>query len=336
MSEKIVNVVLSGGSGTRLWPLSRTSKPKQFLQIFDGLSLFQNTIKRNQKIVDDYLLITNTSQVADAEKQGKEIEIDISTKIIEPVGRNTAPAIALGALSLDKDAIMVVTPSDHMIADEKLYNSSMEDAIKLAKKGFLVTFGIQPQKPDTGFGYIEYEGENVISFREKPDVKTAEEFLKKGNFNWNSGMFCFKASVFLEELKLYNPEMYETSVNAYKTIHEGKIELEAMQKIPSDSIDYAVMEKSKKIKTISTSFYWTDLGTFDSIINYFEDGKKVDGLDKGEGNNFFFSKKKVISDVNNLIIIDTKDTLVILEKEKTNNIKTIYNKVKEELPNLIK
>lgn len=336
MSEKIVNVVLSGGSGTRLWPLSRTSKPKQFLQIFDGLSLFQNTIKRNQKIVDDYLLITNTSQVADAEKQGKEIEIDISTKIIEPVGRNTAPAIALGALSLDKDVIMVVTPSDHMIADEKLYNSSMEDAIKLAKKGFLVTFGIQPLKPDTGFGYIEYEGENVISFREKPDVKTAEEFLKKGNFNWNSGMFCFKASVFLEELKLYNPEMYETSVNAYKTIHEGKIELEAMQKIPSNSIDYAVMEKSKKIKTISTSFYWTDLGTFDSIINYFEDGKKVDGLDKGEGNNFFFSKKKVISDVNNLIIIDTKDTLVILEKEKTNNIKTIYNKVKEEFPNLIK
>ena len=334
--NKIVNVILSGGSGTRLWPLSRKSKPKQFLQMFDGLSLFQHTVKRNQNVVDDYLLVTNSSQILEAEDQVKDIGINISKKVIEPIGRNTAPAIAIAALSLDKDAIMIVTPSDHIIANEKLYEESINRAIELANENYLVTFGIKPTSPNTGFGYIEYEYENVISFREKPDIKTAEEFLKKGNFNWNSGMFCFKASVFLEELKLYNPEMYETSVNAYKTIHEGKIELEAMQKIPSDSIDYAVMEKSKKIKTISTSFYWTDLGTFDSIINYFEDGKKVDGLDKGEGNNFFFSKKKVISDVNNLIIIDTKDTLVILEKEKTNNIKTIYNKVKEELPNLIK
>ncbi len=334
--SKVVNVILSGGSGTRLWPLSRASKPKQFLQIFDGLSLFQHTVKRNRSIVDDYFLITNILQINDAEKQSKEIGIDKLHRIIEPIGRNTAPAIALAALGLEDDTIMIVTPSDHMVADEKQYRASMERAVQLAKEDYLVTFGIQPKEPNTGFGYIEYEGENVLSFREKPDIKTAEAFLKKGNFSWNSGMFCFKASVYLEELKLHHKEMYKASVKAYNTITNGEVDLTAMQSIPSDSIDYAVMEKSSRIKIVSSDFYWTDLGTFDAIINYLEEGGVVNELKKAESKSYTFSKKQVFSDIENLIIIDTEDTLVILEKGKTNNIKEIYNKVKEQLPDLIK
>lgn len=334
--SKVVNVILSGGSGTRLWPLSRTSKPKQFLQLFDGLSLFQSTVKRNLDIVGDYLLVTNASQIFDAEEQANQIGTKISKRIVEPVGRNTAPAIALAALSLDDDAIMIVTPSDHMIGDANLYKSSMNRAIDLAEENYLVTFGIKPTEPNTGFGYIEYEGENVISFREKPDAKTAEKFFKQGNFNWNSGMFCFKASVFLEELKKHNAIMYETSVVAYKMAVNGNIDLKAMQNIPSDSIDYAVMEKSDKIKTISADFYWTDLGSFDAIINYFEEGKKVKELKEINNKSYAFSEKKVFSAVENIVVVDTEDALVILEREKTGTIKEIYSKVKEELPNLTK
>lgn len=336
MEGKVVNVILSGGSGTRLWPLSRTSKPKQFLKMFDGLSLFQHTVKRNQLIVDDYLLITNTSQITDAEKQIKELGINNLNKIIEPVGRNTAPAIALAALSMSKDDVMIVAPSDHMIADGKLYKNSMERAVELAKDNYLVTFGIKPTSPNTRFGYIEYDNENVISFREKPDLKTAENFLQQGNFSWNSGMFCFKASIYLEELKLHHKEMYEAAVKAYNTIANGEIDLTVMQNIPSDSIDYAIMEKSTRIKTVSVNFYWIDLGTFDAIINYFEEGKEVSSLERIDKKSYTFSNRKVFSDVENLIIIDTEDTLVVLERGKTNNIKGIYNKVKEELPYLTK
>ena len=334
--NNIVNVILSGGSGTRLWPLSRASKPKQFLQMFNNLSLFQHTVKRNQFIVDNYLLITNSTQIFEAQKQVKEIGVNISKKVIEPIGRNTAPAIALAALSLGKDAIMIVTPSDHMIADEELYRVSMKRAIELANNDFLVTFGIQPTEPNTGFGYIEYEKENVISFREKPDLKTAEEFLKKGNFNWNSGMFCFKASVFLEELKMYNPKMYEASIKAFESIENGEVAFEAMKQIPSDSIDYAVMEKSKRIKTVSADFYWTDLGTFDAIINYFEEGNDVVNLHRVlNKSTYSFSDKKIFTNVDDLIVVNTMDSIVILKKNNSNDIKSIYNKVKEDYPELI-
>lgn len=334
--SKVVNVILSGGSGTRLWPLSRTSKPKQFLQLFDKISLFQHTIKRNLDIVDDYLLVTNASQISDAEEQARQVGVKISRKIIEPIGRNTAPAIALAALSLDDDAIMIVTPSDHMIGDENLYKSSMNRAVNLAKDNYLVTFGIKPTEPNVGFGYIEYIGEDVISFREKPDAKTAQKFLKQGSFNWNSGMFCFKASVFLEELKRCNAIMYKTSLKAYETITNSSIDLEAMQNIPADSIDYAVMEKSDRIKTVSTNFYWTDLGSFDAIINYFEEGKQVACLEKINNRSYAFSEKKVFSPIKNIVVIDTEDALVVLERQKTGTIKEIYNKVEEELPNLTK
>jgi len=332
--QKIINVILSGGSGTRLWPLSRTNKPKQFLQLFEGKSLFQHTLLRNQQVADEFMLITNEAQYEAAEKQALDLEINIAHKIIEPIGRNTAPAIALAALSVDKDAILFVTPSDHMTADEDKYKTCVSRAIELANENNIVTFGIKPTEPHTGYGYIEFEKEEVLKFREKPSAKDAQLFLEKGNFYWNSGMFCFKASVFLEELEKYHPEMLAACKKALPTIQNGVVGLEAMKQIPADSIDYAVLEHSEVIKTVASNFYWTDLGSFDAIINYFEEGNEVDNLQVVEtenGNSFVFSKKKVVgAEIADLIVVDTEDSILILPKGKSDLVKGIYNGIKEE------
>ena len=333
LPSKIINVILSGGSGTRLWPLSRKSNPKQFLQLFSGKSLFQHTLLRNQNVVDEYMLITNESQYDTAEKQADDLGIKISKKIIEPVGRNTAPAITLAALSVDRDTILFVTPSDHMTADEKLYGDCLNRAIEIANENSIVTFGIKPTEPHTGYGYIEFEEEEVIQFREKPSAIDAQLFLEKGNFYWNSGMFCFKAGVFLDELRKYHPEMLAACERALPTIEKGVIGLEAMKAIPSDSIDYAVLEHSNVIKTVASNFYWTDLGSFDAIINYFEEGKIVDTLQQIEnpnGKSFIFSKKKVVgAEISNVIIVDTEDSILILPRSESDLVKGIYNNIKE-------
>lgn len=336
MKGRIVNVILSGGSGTRLWPLSRESKPKQFIQMFNDLSLFQHTVNRNKGLVDDFLLVTNSLQINQAKSQLDDISVDISKIIIEPIGRNTAPAIALAALSLDKDDIMIVTPSDHMIDDLELYNRSIEKSLELAEQDFLVTFGIKPTNPNTGFGYIESDGENVLSFREKPDSKTAKDFLNEGNFNWNSGIFCFKASTFLNELKKYNQLMFEACLIAIKSISkEGELNKELMLKIPSDSIDYAVLEKSEKIKTISSKFYWTDLGTFDAIIDYKIKSNKVDGLVKTTSDTYgFIEGKKLYTNKTDLIVVDTEDSIIILDRNHSNEVKELYSHMKIVNPEL--
>ncbi len=335
--RKVVNVVLSGGSGTRLWPLSKQVKPKQFLNIFDGNSLFQHTLLRNKNISNEFLLVTNGKQESLAIEQASEIGSIIQQRIIEPIGRNTAPAIALAAMSLDKDDILMVTPSDHMIYNIDLYNKSMERAIVLADQGYLVTFGVKPTNPNIGYGYIEYDGENVLSFREKPNINIAKEFLDKGNYAWNSGMFCFKVSVFLDELKRYHPKMYETCLKANSTKDEfGNIGLDAMKEIPEDSIDYTVLEKSDKIKMVTSEFYWTDLGSFDSIIDYFENNNKVESLQKLDNStSFAFSTKNVYSEIKDIIIIETKDTIVVLDRKESNQIKEIYKRVKNSKPEFL-
>ncbi len=338
MKNKVVNVILSGGSGTRLWPLSRKNNPKQFLQIFEKKSLFQHTISRNQDIADAYMLITNEAQYTEAEKQAANLGAVIAHKIIEPVGRNTAPAIALAALSVPKETVLFVTPSDHMIENGKSYNTAVSRAIDLASQNFIVTFGIKPTSPHTGFGYIEFDKEEVVNFREKPSAKDAQLFLEKGNFYWNSGMFCFKAGVFLEELKKYAPEMLTACKKAMPSIKNGKIGLDVMQNIPADSVDYAVLEHSAIIKTVSSSFYWTDLGSFDAIINYYQEGNDVNNLQEisnEKGNSYVFSNKKVVgAEVANVIVVDTEDSLLILPKSQSDLVKRIYKKIKETDTNL--
>src|SRR5690606_7834371 len=260
-----------------------------------------------------------------ASEQVDEIGKNFDYKVLEPVPRNTAPAITLAALSVDKDDILFVTPSDHMIDDKETYANCVHDAIELAKKDFLVTFSIKPTFAETGYGYIEFDGNDVKSFREKPDLKTAKEFLSKGNFYWNSGMFCFKAGVYLDEIKKHSPEIYHKSVEAFKSGVNEK----TMSEIPEDSVDYAVFEKSGIIKTIPSSFRWNDLGNFDSLLEYLEEyGEGVSGVQGVDIENCkAFAKKKVFGiGVSDLNIIETEDSIIVLPCGKAQEIKKVYQK----------
>ncbi|GGF61030.1 mannose-1-phosphate guanylyltransferase [Wenyingzhuangia marina] len=326
---KIINVVLSGGVGSRLWPISRQKSPKQFLQIFEGKSLFQYTVLRNKKLVDDYMLVTNESQLTMAVNQSKELGVKIDKKIIESVGRNTAPAITLAALSLAPEDIMFITPSDHMIGDEKEYKLAVKNAIRLAKEGNIVTFGIQPLKPETGYGYIEYDAEDVKSFREKPNQDLAIKYIRSGNFCWNSGMFCFKASVFLEEIKEYQPDIYDTSVAAYANSQDGFVAKDDMEKIPEDSIDFAVLEKSRIIKMVKSHFIWSDLGSFDSLISYAKDfqNDELFQMMKGENivNSYAMCSKPVYATrgIDHIVLIEAEDCILLITKDKSEEVKQI-------------
>jgi len=184
--------------------------PKQFVKLFDDKSLFQLTVERNSKVCDNQFIVSNTEQYFLALDQLEELNKINNRYLLEPVGRNTAPAIALACMALDRDEIVLVTPSDHLIKDEVEYKKVLLQAEELAGEDNLVTFGITPTFPETGFGYIESEGLSVKAFHEKPDIQVATEYLNAGNYYWNSGMFCFKAGVFLDELEKYSPEVYET------------------------------------------------------------------------------------------------------------------------------
>lgn len=321
----MINLILCGGSGTRLWPLSRTLMPKQFVKLFDDKSLFQLTVQRNSQICENQLIVSNSEQYFLAFDQLEELQKTNNRYLLEPIGRNTAPAIALACMALKSDEIVLVTPSDHLIKDVEAYKKSVLTAKSLAQEGFLVTFGIKPTFAETGFGYIEATGSDVKAFHEKPDVKTATRYVEAGNYYWNSGMFCFKAGTFLEELEHYAPEIFRTCKNAYANAkHDGMIRIcyDDMMKIPEDSIDYAVMEKSKKVKVVPSNIGWSDVGSFDALSNE---------LPNDEKNNFILSNKKVCTiDVEDLIIIDTEDALLISRKGSSQKVKDVVSKLKHE------
>ncbi|WP_086476189.1 mannose-1-phosphate guanylyltransferase [Arenibacter amylolyticus] len=326
---KIVNVILSGGFGTRLWPLSRPEHPKQFLKLFEGKSLFQHTILRNDSLVDACMILTNENHYKMALEQIQELQKNFDEKVLEPLPRNTAPAITLAALAVEEDDILFVTPSDHMTANQEIYEQCVKRAIALAKENYLVTFSIKPEYPETGYGYIEFKDEDVLSFREKPDAKTAKAFVESGNFYWNSGMFCFKAGVFLKEIKKYSLEIYQKSLEAY---NKG-VTVSTMEAIPEESVDYAVFEKSKKIKTVPSNFQWNDLGTFDSLVDYLtnQDEDNCSAIQKIEGvnvqNSHAISTKKVVGiDLDNLILVETHDTILLLPKGASQKVKEVYQR----------
>ena len=259
----IYNVILSGGVGSRLWPLSRKSHPKQYLPLFDNKSLFELTIQRNRPIADKLMVIGNRDNDHLSQEVLDKLDVEY-LKIVEAVPRNTAAAIAFAALAVDDDDILIVTPSDHLIEDMEAYQVAMKKAIDLAQNDFIVTFGIHPTRPETGYGYIEHKGDKVLSFREKPNHITAQDFIEQGNFLWNSGMFCFKAKVLLKELKKFEKEIYEQSKIAWEASNNGELDEALSLEIPSNSIDYAVMERSKKIKVVPAKFVWNDLGSFET------------------------------------------------------------------------
>jgi mannose-1-phosphate guanylyltransferase len=351
----MTNIILCGGSGTRLWPISRTLMPKQFVKLFDvptqpisqndspsKKSLFQLTVVRNHTICNEQFIVSNAEQYFLALDQLNEMNVLSNHYLLEPIGRNTAPAIALACMALDPEEIVLVTPSDHLIKNQQSYIQAVERAKELASQDYLVTFGITPTFAETGFGYIEADkgnGEEVVSFKEKPDFNTATQYLNAGNYYWNSGMFCFKAGIFLEELRELSLQVFETCTVAFKNATTNgmiRIAHEDMLSIPEDSIDYAVMEKSNRVKVVASDIGWSDVGSFDAL--YEELPKDASGntvCDKhisiDSKNNLVLSDTRKIAtiDVEDLIIVDTDDALLVSKKGSSQKVKSIVTELKK-------
>ena len=337
----MTNIILCGGSGTRLWPISRTLMPKQFVKLFDDKSLFQLTVQRNSKVCDNQYIVSNTEQYFLALDQLEELDKQNNKYLLEPVGRNTAPAIALACMSLPKDEIVLVTPSDHLIKDEIEYKKVLAQAKELAQENNLVTFGITPTFPETGFGYIEAEGLSVKAFHEKPDKQTAQSYLDAKNYYWNSGMFCFKAGVFLDELKKYSPAIYETSLKALNNTSSDttmtRIKHDNMIAIPDDSIDYAVMEKSSIVKVVPSDINWSDVGSFDALFEELPKDENNNTINKNhisidsKNNLIYGSERKIATvDIEDLIIVDSGDALLISKKGSSQKVKQIVAQVRKD------
>ncbi len=334
-------VILCGGSGTRLWPVSRTLYPKQFCQLFGDESLFQKTISRNINLANSFKVVINQEQYFLGLDQAEQINAKKPCQfILEPVGRNTAPAIAIAALAADPDEILLIVPSDHLIEKQSDYEKAIKQAVELARADNLVTFGIKPHYAETGYGYIEASGFDVKSFKEKPDAQTAESYLKAGNFFWNSGMFCFKAGAFLSELKKHTPDIYADSLKAFNAAKKEeqaiRVRMEDMKAIRSESIDYAVMEKSTLVKVVPADIGWSDLGSFDALYDALPKDNSGNTISEnvihiGSKNNLIIGNKRLIStiDVEDLMIVDTTDAIVIAKKGSTQKVKELVAEVKK-------
>ncbi len=345
----MIALIMAGGVGTRFWPLSRESNPKQFLKIVSDKSMIQMTVERllNKNEIEDIFIVTAKSQV---EVIGKHIpELPKENIIIEPFGMNTAPCIALSALYLsrkyDKKETMIVLPADHLIEDEKAFLQSLETGLKSAEDEYLVTFGIKPDYPATGYGYVEAKKEiceNVFSvkqFKEKPDIITAESFLKAGNFFWNSGMFMWKIETIFKAFQNHLPEVasllnrISIKWDATGTCADISEEYEKMPKLP---IDIGIMEKAKKRVVIPVDYGWSDVGSWKALydVSQKDENKNVLNCENeiiDSKNNYVNSDKFVaLIGVENLIIVDTKDALLISRKADSEQVKKIVNKLKDE------
>jgi len=336
----MTNIILCGGNGTRLWPISRTLMPKQFIKLFDDKSLFQLTVERNREFCKNLFVVSNVEQYFLAIDQLNEISKNDAQYLLEPIGRNTAPAIALACMQLKADEVVLVTPSDHLVKNEKEYEKVLMSAQKFALKGNLVTFGINPSYAETGFGYIEADGSSVKAFHEKPDNVTAQKYIDAGNYYWNSGMFCFKAGVFLEELKKYSPDVYETAKQALENSviknNLTRIQHEDMLKIPDNSIDYALMEKSSIVKVVESNIDWSDVGSFDALYEELPQDKNGNTVNDrhvsiDSYNNLIYCKNRYIAtvDIEDTLIVDTGDALLISKKGSSQKVKQVVARLRK-------
>lgn len=335
---------MAGGTGTRLWPLSRSEYPKQFLKLISNDSLLQQTLTRvsSTEFYPPYVITNHKYRFIVAE-QIAELSIDNSQIILEPEGRNTAPAIALAALLALKngyDPVMAVLASDHCIGNTDSLIEALKYGAGLAEKGWLITFGIQPTRPETGYGYIEV-GENFCSrsmkvtrFVEKPKREVAEHYIQQGCYYWNSGMFMFKASAYLQELKKYRNDIFTICEKAIdKSVSDLdfiRLDHDLFKECPSDSIDYAVMEKTNNSLVIPLDAKWDDIGSWTSlwdISDKDENGNSMTGdvVTVNCKNNYFYAKDKLIAGLNitDLIVIQTEDSVLIADKNNTQDIKKI-------------
>ena len=346
----ITPIIISGGSGTRLWPLSRKLQPKQFISLGNDTTLFQDTILRLPKEAENPIIICNEEHRFLAAEQLREINKLSTGIILEPIGKNTAPAITLAALKLHSssaDPILLVLPADHMIEDIHSFHKAIKIAKTLAIQNKLVTFGILPNKAETGYGYIEAEMNlnskfyNIKSFKEKPNQTNANKYFKSEKYLWNSGMFMFKSSIYLQELEKFAPEILACCKNSLKDERQDhdfiRLINEEFLKCPELSIDYAVMEHTKSSVVVPLDANWNDVGSWESLMSSKlkdTEGNVVEGdviLDNVE-NTFAYSSNRLVSavGVSDLIIIDTSDALLVTSKEYSQNIKKIVAKLKDQ------
>ena len=345
----IVPVILSGGSGTRLWPLSRKMHPKQLLPLLNETSLLQDTVNRfkNADDIDHAVVICNESYRFMVAEQVRQSEIKGVDIILEPVGRNTAPAIALAAFNAmanEQDPVLLVLPADHDIRDVDGFLEAVKIGQEQSESGNLVTFGIVPDKPETGYGYIkagDSVGEScysVAGFVEKPDKSTAESYIEQGSYYWNSGMFMFKASAYLEALERLAPAMFEACQNAYakseKDMDFVRIDEAEFENCPSDSIDYAIMEKVDNAVVIPVDIGWSDVGSWAALQDIGDSDSMnntiIGDVETESSKNCYIraeSKLVVALGVDDLIIVDTADALLVAHREKVQDIKNIVEKL---------
>lgn len=347
----IIPIIMAGGSGTRLWPLSRSLYPKQFLSLINENSLLQETLKRLDGLnCLPPVIVSNNEHRFIVAEQLRQFGVDDFQIILEPVGRNTAPAVALAALKsleLHGDHHMLVLAADHAIQDIEAFHAAVLAAEQESVDNKLVTFGIVPTKPETGYGYIK-KGEQVKnsvfkvnSFVEKPDLETAKNYLEQKCYLWNSGMFMFKASVYLDELKKFRPDILaackESLSSASTDLDFIRLNSDVFAECPDESIDYAVMEKTQDCVVIPLDADWSDIGSWTSLweISEKDEHENVshgDVINYNSRNNYIYSEGSLISTVgvNNLIIVQTKDALLVAQQDNVQDIKKIVEILKKQ------
>lgn len=348
-SEMIVPVILAGGSGSRLWPLSRTKYPKQFLSLIDNQTMLQNTISRLSGIKHlSPLVICNQEHRFLVAEQLRKVDSKPRGIILEPVGRNTAPALAIAALKAiegGEDPLLLVLAADHVIKDLTSFYKAIEKATLAASTGSLVTFGIVPSAPETGYGYIkrgavvEGSGYSVKEFIEKPSYALAKSYLEDGSYYWNSGMFLIKASKYLSELAKYRPDILESCTlslsSAKADLDFIRLQKEVFELCPDDSIDYAVMEKTESAVVVPMDAGWSDVGSWSALWEVNDktnEGNAIRGdvITEKTSDSYIYAEDRLVATVgvNNLVVVETKDAILIADKNKVQDVKEIVNKLK--------
>jgi mannose-1-phosphate guanylyltransferase/mannose-1-phosphate guanylyltransferase/mannose-6-phosphate isomerase len=343
--RNVYPILLAGGTGTRLWPVSRQLYPKQLVKFIGQDSLVQSTIKRLIPVleVENIRIVCGQEHLHQTARHMEEIGIASNGKIIgEPCGRNTAPAILLGVLTIlkvENDAILCVFPADHIIKKITDFHAKLQSAIRLADKGSIVTFGIKPHYPETGYGYIEgadpvSEGAMVVKrFVEKPDRETAQKYIKAGNFFWNSGMFAFKASIIIEEFKRYQPGILEHMTEMVQK--KNSVTKDDYELLPDISIDYAIMEMTEKGVVLPSDFGWSDIGSWKSLYEFLpkdENNNVIEGdvISKDTRNCLIMGRERLIAanHLDSMVIVETSDSVFVSDLDNSRDVKSIVEKLK--------
>ena len=348
----LIPIILCGGAGSRLWPVSRELHPKPFMRLADGQSLLQKAFIRGAALpgVAEIITVTNRELFFKTEDEYRPVNLlknIVSSFLLEPEGRNTAAAVAMATLQVQRshgdDAVLLVLAADHLIDDQDAFAAAVSRAMSLASQGRIVTFGIQPEGPETGFGYIQAEGTAVKRFVEKPDLETARQYIEQGGYWWNSGMFCFTAKTMLEEMAVLCPVVLERAtacldispVATGKNLNQIELDSVTFAQVPDDSIDYAIMEKTQLISMVPCSIGWSDIGSWSAVGDLSTadaSGNRVLGDAQlfDATNCYVQSSDRMVGvvGVSDLIIVDTPDALLVVDRSRSQDVKQIYSQLK--------